>query len=157
MPCAEGELCAQQDKTPQAPHGHPCKGGCGNCGSMFGDNEQHRICSACVAKDGKRKAPAADTGGRGQSKRPKVTNGGNKKFQPSRKGPRARPDLDAKLEMLKLMDAKVTHEQIADRFACSVLLVRDVKKSRQKYARARPDLDAKLEMLKADMGEFVAT
>ncbi|CAB1107940.1 unnamed protein product [Ectocarpus sp. CCAP 1310/34] len=29
---------------------------------MFGDNEQHRICSACVAKDGKRKAPAADTG-----------------------------------------------------------------------------------------------
>ncbi|CAB1116616.1 unnamed protein product [Ectocarpus sp. CCAP 1310/34] len=79
---------------------------------MFGDNEQHRICSACVAKDGKRKAPAADTGGRGQSKRPKVTNGGSKKSQPSRKEPRARPDLDTKLEMLKLMDAKATHEQI---------------------------------------------
>ncbi|CAB1113572.1 unnamed protein product [Ectocarpus sp. CCAP 1310/34] len=86
---------------------------------MFGDNEQHRICSACVAKDGKRKVPTADTGGRGQSNRPKVTNGGSKKSQPSRKGPRAQPDLYAKLEMLKLMDAKVTHEQKADRCRAS--------------------------------------
>ncbi|CAB1110353.1 unnamed protein product [Ectocarpus sp. CCAP 1310/34] len=36
------------------------------------------------------------------------------------------------IEMLKLMGAKVTHEQITDRFACSVRLVRDVKKNRQK-------------------------
>ncbi|CAB1115933.1 unnamed protein product [Ectocarpus sp. CCAP 1310/34] len=88
-----GVLENRDNKTPQAPHGHPWKGGSGgrlhgNCGSKFGDNEQHRICSACVAKDVKRKAPAADTGGRGQSKRPKVTNGGSKKSQPSRKGPR---------------------------------------------------------------------
>ncbi|CAB1102147.1 unnamed protein product [Ectocarpus sp. CCAP 1310/34] len=110
---------------------------------MFGDNEQHRICCACVAKDGKRKAPAADTCGRGQSERPKVTNGGSKKSQPSRKEPRAQPDLDAMLEMLKLMDAKVTHEQIADRFACSVRLVRDVKKNgRTRFQIAEPDLKA---------------
>ena len=29
LPCAEGELCLQQDRTPQAPDGHVCKGGCG--------------------------------------------------------------------------------------------------------------------------------
>ena len=32
------------------------------------DREKHRICSACVAKAGKRKAPAADNAGRAQSK-----------------------------------------------------------------------------------------
>lgn len=52
------------NRTPQAPDGHLCNRGCGgrlhgNCGSMFGDNELHRICCACVAKNGKRKAPAA--------------------------------------------------------------------------------------------------
>ncbi|CAB1110321.1 unnamed protein product [Ectocarpus sp. CCAP 1310/34] len=35
--------------------------------------------------------------------------------------------------MLKLMDQKVTHEQLADRFKCSERLVRDVKKNRKKY------------------------
>ena len=105
----------------------------GICGSVVDDdNEYHRICSACVAKAGKRKAPAADSAGRAQSKRPKATNGGSKKSQP-RVGPRARPDFGAKLEMLKLMDDKVTHEQIADRFGCSERLVRDVKKNRKKY------------------------
>ena len=29
MPCAEGEIYLQQDRTPQAPDGHVCKGGCG--------------------------------------------------------------------------------------------------------------------------------
>ena len=56
MPCAEGELCAQPDTTPQDPHGHGCQGGCGGrlhgiCGGVVDDdNENHRICSACVAK-----------------------------------------------------------------------------------------------------------
>ena len=84
MPCAEGELCAHQpDSTPQDPHGHRCQGGCGGrlhgiCGSIFDDNnENHRICSACVAKAGKRKAPAADSAGKAQSKRPKARNGGS--------------------------------------------------------------------------------
>jgi len=134
MPCAEGELCQLQDTTPQAPHGHDCQGGCGGrlhgiCGSVVDvGNENHRICSACVAKAGKRKVPAADSAGRAQSKRPKATNGGSKKSLP-----RARPDFSAKCEMLKLMDEKVTHEQIADRFKCSERLVRDVKKNRKKY------------------------
>ena len=63
-------------------HGHGCQGGCG--GRLHGiygsvvddDNENHRICRECVAKAGKRKAPAADSAGKAQSKRPKATNGG---------------------------------------------------------------------------------
>ena len=84
MPCTEGELCAQPDTTPQDPHGNGCQGGCGGwlhgiCGSVVDDdNENHRICSACVAKAGKRKSPAAGSAGRAQSKRPKATNGGSK-------------------------------------------------------------------------------
>ncbi|CAB1101309.1 unnamed protein product [Ectocarpus sp. CCAP 1310/34] len=134
MPCAEGELCQLQDTTPQDPHGHGCQGGCGGrlhgiCGSVVDvGNENHRICSACVAKAGKRKVSAADSTGKAQSKRPKATNGGSNKSQP-----RARPDFSAKCEMLKLMDQKVTHEQLADRFKCSERLVRDVKKNRKKY------------------------
>ena len=107
MPCAEGELCAQPDSTTQDPHGLGCQGGCGErlhgiCGSIFDDNkENHRICSACVAKAGKCKAPAADSAGKAQSKRPKARNGGGEKSQPHG-GPRARLDFIAKLEMLKL-------------------------------------------------------
>ena len=86
MPSAEGELCAQTDTTPQDPHGHGCQGGCdgwlhGICGSVVDDdNENHRICPACVAEADKRKAPAADSAGRAQSKRPKATNGGSRKW-----------------------------------------------------------------------------
>ena len=66
------------------------------CGSVVDvDNENHRICSACVDRAGKRKVPAADSAGRAQSTRPKATNGGSNKSQP-RAGSRARPDFDAK-------------------------------------------------------------
>jgi len=89
MPCADGELCHQQDRTPQAPHGHVCQGGCGgrlhgNCGSMFDDHETKRICSTCVAKAGKRKATPAEGAGAGPSKRPKKTKGGSREGSGSR-------------------------------------------------------------------------
>ena len=105
MPCADGELCHQQDRTPQAPHGHVCQGGCGgrlhgHCGSMFDDHERKRICSTCVAEAGKRKATPAESAGAGPSKRPEKTTGGSEKGS----GSRARPDNNAKLEILKLMD-----------------------------------------------------
>ena len=92
MPCADGELCHQQNRTPQAPHGHVCKGGCGgrlhgNCGSMFEDDDKHRICSTCVAKAGKRKATPAEGAGAGPSQPPKKKKGS---------GSRARPDNNAK-------------------------------------------------------------
>ncbi|CAB1101512.1 unnamed protein product [Ectocarpus sp. CCAP 1310/34] len=133
MPCAEGELCLQHDRTPQPPHGHPCKGGCGgrlhgNCGSVFEDNEQHRICSTCVARTSKRKATPAKGAGAGPSKRQKQTSGGSKKGT----GSRARLDNNKKLEILKLLDQKVSHAQIADRFTCSLRFIGTVKAGRQK-------------------------
>ena len=81
MPCTDRELRHQRDRTPQAPHGHVCQGGCGgrlhgNCGSMFDDHETKRICSTCVAEAGKRKATPAEGAGAGSSQRPKKTKGG---------------------------------------------------------------------------------
>lgn len=127
MPCADGELCHQQNRTPQAPHGHVCKGGCGgrlhgNCGSMFEDDDKHRICSTCVAKAGKRKATPAEGAGAGPSQPPKKKKGS---------GSRARPDNTAKLEILKLIDAKVSYTQIADRFGCSVRFLATVRSDRK--------------------------
>ena len=76
MPCAAGELCQLSNQTPAAPHGHPCRGGCGGrlhgiCGEVAveGEGEEmHRICHACLsskqastAAAGKRKAQ--DAGG----------------------------------------------------------------------------------------------
>ncbi|CAB1096975.1 unnamed protein product [Ectocarpus sp. CCAP 1310/34] len=137
MPCAEGELCLQQDRTPQPPHGHPCKGGCGgrlhgNCGSGFEDNEQHRICTTCVARTSKRKATPAKGAGAGPSKRQKQTSGGCKKGT----GFRARLDNNKKLEILKMLDQKVSHAQIADRFKCLLRFIGTVKAGRQKVETA---------------------
>ena len=81
MPCAEGELCLQQNRTPQDPNGHVCQEGCGgrlhgNSGSVLDDIETHRICSKCVTTIGKRKATAADGAGAGPSKRPSAAGAG---------------------------------------------------------------------------------
>ena len=137
MPCADGELCHQQHRTQQAPHGHVCQGGCGgrlhgNCGSMFDDHETKRICSTCVAKVGKRKATPAEGAGAGPSKRPKKTKGGSREGS----GSRARPDNNTKLEILKLMDAKVSYAQIADRFGCSVRFLATVRSDRKQIEAA---------------------
>ena len=83
--------------------GHVCQGGCGgrlhgNCGSMFDDHDTKRVCSTCVAEAGKRKA-ASEGAGTGPSKRPKKTKGGSEKGS----GSRARPDNNAKLEIIKFV------------------------------------------------------
>ncbi|CAB1101407.1 unnamed protein product [Ectocarpus sp. CCAP 1310/34] len=102
---------------------------------MFEDEDKHRICSSCVAKAGKRKAAPAEGAGAEPSKRPaKKMNGGSKKG--SHAGSRARPDINRKLEILKLLDAKVSHAQIADHFKCSVRVFGTVKAGRQKVEEA---------------------
>ena len=74
MPCADGELCLVPANSPKDPDGHGCQGGCGGrlhgiCGSIADDeNENHRMCSACVVKAGKRKAKAAEGAGRDKNK-----------------------------------------------------------------------------------------
>ena len=72
MPCADGELCLVPANSPKDPDGHGCQGCCGGrlhdiCGSIADDeNENHRMCSACVVKAGKRKAKAAEGAETGQ-------------------------------------------------------------------------------------------
>ena len=147
MPCADGELCHQPDKTPQAPHGHVCHGGCGgrlhgNCGSMVGDIETRRICCSCVARAGKRKdtgkrkeipAEGAEGAGAGPSQRPTKKKGGSVKASC---GARPRVDINGRLDILKLIDAKVSYAQIADRFKCSVRFLATVKSDRKKIEAA---------------------
>jgi hypothetical protein len=95
---------------------------------MFEDDEMHRVCSACVAKTGKRKATPAEGAGAGSSKRPKQAKGRGKTGSVSR----ARPDNNTKLEILKMIDAKVSYAQIADRFRCSVRFLATVRSDRKK-------------------------
>lgn len=70
MPCAAGELCQLPDRTPEAPDGHQCHGGCGGrlhglCGEQDQDAEfeSARICYACIASKQKQKASDASTAG----------------------------------------------------------------------------------------------
>ena len=82
------------------------------CGRVAEDNELHRICSKCSAKGGKRKAIAPEGAGTGQSKRQKTKEG-------SKSAPRKRLTTDQKVEILDLLEQRVSHEQIADRFGCA--------------------------------------
>ena len=148
MPCADGELCLVPANSPKDPDGHGCQGGCGGrlhgiCGSIADDeNENHRMCSACVVKAGKRKAKAAEgaeTGqeqagkrkakaaegaGTGQSKRPKTKGG-------VRSASLKRLTIQEKVQNLQLLDKRTSHEHIADRFNYSERLVRKVKAERE--------------------------
>ncbi|CAB1103823.1 unnamed protein product [Ectocarpus sp. CCAP 1310/34] len=78
------------------------------------------------------KATPAKGAGAGPSKRQKQTSGGSKKGT----GSRARLDNNKKLEFLKMLDQKVSHAQIADRFKCSLRFIGTVKAGRQKVETA---------------------
>ena len=96
---------------------YDCQGKCGGrlhgvCGRVAEDNELHRICSKCSAKAGKRKAIAPEGAGTGQSKRQKTK-------QASKSAPRKRLTADQKVEILDLLEQRVSHEQIANRFGCA--------------------------------------
>ena len=68
MPCADGEMCHQQDKTTQAPHGHVCQGGCGgrlhgNCGSVFDNHEMAALLAGTHASSGCEEEDEEEDGG----------------------------------------------------------------------------------------------
>ena len=117
MPCVEGELCLVKATTQAGRDGHGYQGKCGGrlhgvCGRVAKDNKLHRICSKCSTKAGKRKAIAPEGAGTGQSKRQKTKEG-------SKSAPRKRLTTDQKVEILDLLEQRVSHEQIADRFVCA--------------------------------------
>ena len=119
-------------------------GSTANCGSVFDDIETHRIRSTCVTRIDKRKATAADGAGAGPSHRPSAAGAGagpserqkDKSGGSKKGGSRARPNNNTKLEILKLLDAKVSRVEIADRFGCSERFIRTVKADRKKVEAA---------------------
>ena len=148
MPCADGELCLVPANSPKDPDGHGCQGGFGGrlhgiCGSIADDeNENHRMCSACVVKSGKRKAKAAEGAETGQEqadkRKAKAAEGAGtgQSKSPNTKGgvlsaSRKRLTIQEKVQILQLLDKRTSHEHIADRFNCSERLVRKVKAERE--------------------------
>lgn len=144
MPCAAGALCHLQERTPEAPGGHECKGGCGGqlhdeCGEMEeqeenGNSELRRICFACIggasnAGAGKRKGEADTEEGCGDvSASPKRAKG-----QGDKSASRKRLTLDEKLEILALLDqGAITHGEISNRYGCKPRTVRLIKAERKK-------------------------
>ena len=77
-------------------------------------NEIHRICSKCLDNKGKRKKGSPEGPGSGQStsKRSKTTGG-------SEGASRARLTIKQKIEVVRLLDKRISHEEIADRFGCA--------------------------------------
>ena len=136
MPCAEGELCLVQASSPEGRDGHGCQGTCGGrlhstCGSVVGDNEMHRICSKCPSdKKSKRKKGSPEGPGSGQStsKRSKTTGGGEGASC-------ARLTIKQKMEIVRLLDKRISHEEIADRFGCATRTVRKIKAERDKVQK----------------------
>ena len=117
MPRVECKLCLVKATTPAGRDGHGCQRKCGGrlhgvCGRVAENNELHRICSKCSAKAGKRKAIAPEGAGTGQSQRQKTKEG-------SKSAPCKWLTTDQKIEILDLLEQRVFHEQIADRFGCA--------------------------------------
>ena len=127
MPCADGELCLVPANSPKDPDGHGCQGGCGGrlhgiCGSIADDeNENHRMCSACVVKAGKRKAKAAEGAETGQEqagkRKAKAAEGAGTRQskRPNTKGgvlsaSRKRLTIQEKVQILQLLDKRTSHE-----------------------------------------------
>ena len=129
MPSVEGELCHVPATSPKPTEAHGCQGGCGGrlhgtCGSIADDNEMHRICSQCLAKREKRKAVAPPK--RKATAPPKGAGAGKSKARKTKKF----LIFEQKVEVLDMLQRKVSHESIADGFGCSELTVRQIKADR---------------------------
>ena len=120
MPCAAGELCKLADVELIAPNGracgHECRGGCGGklhgiCGEVEdpdGDSPTHRICYTCISKRSLSN-PAKRKQGQG-SQGFVLPGAATKKSRASgATKPRKRLNLGEKLEVLELLDKKVSY------------------------------------------------
>ena len=135
MSCAAGELCQLPNIELIAPNrrdcGYECRGGCGGklygtCGEVEdpdGDNDNHRIChtginNRSLSNPAKRK--------QGQDfvlpRASKKTSGAA-----GAKKPRKRLNLGKKLEVLALLDGKVSYAEIARRYGCGTTAMGTVK------------------------------
>lgn len=139
--CADLELCKLPGKLLGEKDGHGCRGSCGGrlhgiCGEpedVEADTEMHRICTPCLAK----KQKAADSS-KQSTKRASPASGflkagaAAKKKPPAAKGTRTRLDFSQKLEIIKLLDSKVTYSEIERRYNCSTSAIGLIKRERKK-------------------------
>ena len=103
------------------------------CGEQEeGESEMHRICTPCLDKKQK--------GSGGSSNQPKrrspasafLQQGASKKKASSASASRKRLTLAQKLEVLKLLDQKVSYAEIARRFGCGTTAIGTIKQERSK-------------------------
>ena len=130
MPCAAGELYKLPDVELIASNGrdcgHECLGGCGGrlhviCGEVEdpdGDGPTHRICHTCISNrnlsnPAKHKQDQCCVLQRASK---------NKSGASGAKKPRKRLNLGEKLEVLALLDKKVSYADIARRHSAPVRL-----------------------------------
>ena len=139
MSCAAGELCQLPNIELIAPNGrdcgHECRGGCGGklhgtCGEVEdpdGDNDNYRICHTCISN---RSLSSPAKRKQGQDfvlpRASKKTSGAA-----GAKKPRKRLNLGEKLEVLALLDEKVSYAEIARRYGCGTTAIGTVKSQRK--------------------------
>ena len=109
-------------------------------------------CTASAAsastKKGKRKKGSPEGPGSGQStsKRSKTTGG-------SEGASRARLTIKQKIEVVRLLDKRISHEEIADRFGCATRTARKIKAEREKVQKEAA-IAGRDDMRTARQGEF---
>ena len=149
MPCAAGELFGSSPH-PQAPDGHECRGKCGGrlhglCGEADPDcdNPMQRVRHDCLAakrsSEGKGKAvkpqagkhKASDTGGVGAGPWKNAKSGtDNTDKKQDKSAPRTRLSNAQKVDIFGLLDRKVSHLVIADRYGCGPRAVSRIAENR---------------------------
>ena len=145
MPDAAREQCLIQDRTPQAPDDHLCRGVCGGrlyglCGEIEdpdSDKSIHRICQTCAIA--KATATGSSSGGKststGKRKADNMCGGENigtskKHASDSKSKSRIRLNFVQKIEILGLMREKITYGEIARRFKCGAIVITKIAKER---------------------------
>ena len=165
MPCAAGELCKLADVELIAPDGracgHECRGGCGGklhgiCGEVEdpdGDSPAHRICHTCISKRSLSN-PAKRKQGQG-SQGFVLPGAATKKSRASgATKPRKRLNLGEKLEVLELLDKKVSYADTSRRYGCGTTAVGTRKAQRETLKAAAANLSHNVSTKTVRTGEF---
>ena len=134
-----------QDRTPQTPDGHLCRGVCGDrlhglCGEVEdpgSDEPMHRVCQTCAIT--KATATGSSSGGKststGKRKAHNTRGRGNigtskKHASDSKSKSRTRLNFGQKIGILGIMREKVAYGEIARRFKCGATAIDNIAKER---------------------------
>ncbi|CAN0298812.1 unnamed protein product, partial [Pylaiella littoralis] len=90
-------------------------------------NDNHRICHTCFSK----RSNLSNAAKRKQEQGSLLQQGASKKINPGASKPRRRLDLGEKLEVLKLLDQKVSRVEISRRFGCGPTAIGSIRRERK--------------------------